>query len=305
MSFHFAEWPVIMKTMGWTGCDGAEIRSAQFLNRKSNKAGVMNKRTVILIAICCLLAVATVTMRYIEQEIAIIRAKFVGEKRTEERSPRGIGSTRPAPGRTPQNDKSLAAVKQNAVRPSGPGVVGQFQPAAAAKAPAARTVITTTAVVPGKNVPVADAVRETGRAVPVEEVTTPLESEPAAVAQAEAPVSERAETAGMPDAAAPSADEKKAPATEAPQGADSAATSAVERPDAPADEAAAGDRGGMRDAADEGESDESQGEETIDEEEPATVEEDEEGEQVAADEEPFPGAEEPSAEPTEEVVDEE
>ena len=126
----------------------------------------MNKRTVILIVICCLLAVATVTMRYIEQEIALIRARFVGEKRTEERIPRGSGSARPAPSRTPQNDKAPAAVKQNAVRPPGPGV-GQSPPAAAAVVPSSRTAITTTAVVPGKNIPVADAVRQTNRAVPV------------------------------------------------------------------------------------------------------------------------------------------
>jgi hypothetical protein len=265
----------------------------------------MNKRTVILIAICCLLAVATVTMRYIEQEIAIIRAKFVGEKRTEERIPRGIGSARPAPSRTPQNDKAPAVVKKNTVRPPGPGM-GQSPPAAAAAtAPAARPVITTTAVVPGKNVPVADAVRGTGRAVPVEEVTTPLEPEPAAVAHDDAPGSERAETAGMPDAAAPSAEEKKAPATETPQGAESASPSVVERSDAASEEVAAGERGAMREAAAEGESDESQGEEVIDEEEPSSVEENEEGDQVAADEEPSPGAEEPAAESAEEVVDEE
>jgi hypothetical protein len=265
----------------------------------------MNKRTVILIAICCLLAVATVTMRYIEQEIAIIRAKFVGEKRTEERIPRGIGSTRPAPARAPQNDKAPVAVKQNSVRPPGPGV-GQSPPAVApAKAPAARTVITTTAVAPGKNMPVADAVREANKAVPVEEVTTPLEPESAAVAQAEAPVSERAETAGMPDAAAPNAEEKKAPATEAPQGADSPSASAVERSDAPADEAAIGERRGMRETAVEGESDEIKGEEAIDEDEPSPLEENEEGEQVAADEEALQGADEPAAEPAEEAVDEE
>ena len=40
----------------------------------------MNKRTIILIAICCLLAVATLTARYIEQEIEIIKARFVGGK---------------------------------------------------------------------------------------------------------------------------------------------------------------------------------------------------------------------------------
>jgi len=264
----------------------------------------MNKRTVILIAICCLLAVATLTMRYIEQEIAIIKAKFVGEKRTEERIPRGIGSARPAPARTPQNDKSPAAVKQTSVRPPGSGV-GQSQPAAAAKAPAARTVITTTAVVPGKNVPVAGAVRETSRADPVEEVTTPLGPEPAAVAQSEAPDSERAETTGMQDAATLNAEEKKALATEAPQGADSAATSAVERSDAASEDAASGDRGGMREAAVEGESDEIQGEEVIGEDEPAPVEENEDGEEVAADEEPSPEAEEQAAEPEEEAVDEE
>jgi hypothetical protein len=265
----------------------------------------MNKRTVILIAICCLLAVATVTMRYIEQEIAIIRAKFVGEKRTEERIPRGIGSARTAPARTPENDKAPAAVKQNAVRPPGLGV-GQSQPAApAAAVPAARSVITTTAVVPGKNIPMEDAVREVNKAVPVEEVTTPLESEPAAVAHDEAPVSERAENSGIPDVAALNAAEKKAPSTEAPHGTDSASTVAVERSDSPADETAAADRGRPKEEAVEGESDANQGEEAIGEDEPSPVEENEDVDQVAADEEPSPGAEEPAAEPTGEVVDEE
>ena len=180
-------------TLAWMGAGGSEvawraptggtvrISSIVYMSLAWQYGGDYTDSTIELNeAIHCRpqVAVATVTMRYIEQEIAIIKAKFVGEKRTEERIPRGIGSARPAPARTPQNEKSPAAVKQNAVRPPGSGV-GQSQPAAAVKAPAARTVITTTAVVPGKNVPVADAVREASRAVPVEEVTTPLEPEPA------------------------------------------------------------------------------------------------------------------------------
>jgi hypothetical protein len=159
--------------------------------------------------------------------------------------------------------------------------------------------------VPGKNVPVADAARETNRAVPVEEVTTPLEPEPAAVAQADAPVSERAETAGMPEAAALNAEENKATPAEAPQGADSGSDAAVERPDAVPEEAAAGDRGVTRETAFEGESDEGRAEEVIGEDETSPVAETDEGEPEAADEEALQEAEAPAAEPAEEVVDEE
>ncbi len=235
----------------------------------------MNKRTVILIAICCLLAVATVTMRYIKQEIALIRAKFIGDKKTEERAPRGIGSARPAPVRAPQIDKAPAAVKQNTVRPPKPGA-GQSPPATVA-APAASRVITPTSVVPGKAMPTADALRQANKAVPVEEITTPLETEPAAVAAQD----------------------------EAPRGADSAATAAVDRPDAPAEEAAPGAGGAMREAPVERESDDIQGEEAAGEDEPAPAEETEEGEQVEVDEESSPGSEEPAAETAEDVVDEE
>jgi hypothetical protein len=182
--------------------------------------------------------------------------------------------------------------------------MGQSPPAAAAASSAAKTVITTTAIVPNKKIPMADAVPDTNRTAPIDEVTTPLVSEPAAGAPDDVRVAERAETGSVQDAAASNAEDKKVPAADAPPGADSGSAAAVEL--AEADEAAAaGDRGGMKEAAVEGKSDESQGEEAVGGDEPAPVEDNEEGDQVAADEEPSPGADDPAAEPTGEVVDEE
>ena len=54
----------------------------------------MNKRTIVLISICFLLAIATVTMRYIEQEKKSIKDQFGGKQRIEERSPRTVSPSR-------------------------------------------------------------------------------------------------------------------------------------------------------------------------------------------------------------------
>lgn len=67
----------------------------------------MNKRTVVLLSVCFLLAVTTLTLRYIEQEKENIKSRFIGQEPVEEKQApqgsyaRGIHPTSPPAGDMP------------------------------------------------------------------------------------------------------------------------------------------------------------------------------------------------------------
>jgi hypothetical protein len=278
----------------------------------------MNKRTVILIVICCLLAVATVTMRYIEQEIAIIREKFVGQKKTEERSMRSTGSVRQAPTRKPQSEKAPATAKQNAIRPAAPDV-RKSPPAATTAAPvsvapprggsaaeAAKAANTTTTAAPGKKPPMENAIPDRNAIAAVEEMTAPLVAEPGVEAQGGGPLPKRSGAADVQAAAAADGEEKIPPAAGAERGNEAGSPAVAERSEASADEGVPEERGSTEEAAADGEGDEIQGEDAVEEGGPSSLEEGEaEEEQAAGEEETLQGADEAAAEQGEEVVDEE
>jgi hypothetical protein len=275
----------------------------------------MNKRTIILISICCLLAVATLTARYIEQEIEIIKARFVGGKETEERSSRGVSSPRTAVPRTPQPEQKPSSARRNV---NMPPVSGGVQSSPARTAPPAGALTrggvsasagekagsATTSAAQGKQA-VKDAVAAVKPATtPVEDVTTPLGPDAGAERQETMPGTERAGGADAREGAAPAADEKKEPAAETDNSGDAAAPAVVEEKSGQAAEESGSD---VKSAAEEGaaaaESDEGEDEEVTGEGAAAA---DEEGveEAVPAEEEAAPGEGE-AAEPAEEGTDEE
>ncbi|GEM_PF-5949362 len=265
----------------------------------------MNKRTIILIAICCLLAAATLTMRYITQEIAIIRAKFVGEKRTEERTSRNLGFPRPAPTPAPQTEKVPAAVKQNQNHPSG-SAAGQFPPAVPSGSPvaASRTANTTTVREPVKRAPATDVLPDAGGTAPAEEVTTPLEHESPAAVYDDHPLSEREVAAVVTESSAGHAEEKKVPVAQAQRGTDAATAAALEHA------ADAESRGMMEEAAAGGKREASQGEGDAGDEDAAALAQDGEyaedaGAPVAAEDEAPQDADGGGTEQEEEAADEE
>lgn len=77
----------------------------------------MNRRTVVLISICFLLAVAAVTMRSIEQEMESIKAQFVGENQSDERSNRSGSSSRPNVPKTLHSETMPLPATQDAGMP--------------------------------------------------------------------------------------------------------------------------------------------------------------------------------------------
>ena len=257
-------------------------------------------------------------MRYIEQEIEIIKAKFVGEKQTEERSPRGMSSARQALTRTPQTGQVPPAVKQNAIRPAASDV-RQAPPAVTNPAPASaalpwersaaateKTMSTNTAVGPGKKATIENASPDRSTIAAIEEVTTPLGPEQAAEVQGDVPVPERGRAADVQEAAAPDAAGKNAPAAETESGGDAGLPTAAEkRSGDAADEGIAEDNGGTEEPAVGGESDERQSEQAIGEGEPSPVEENEEGDQAAAEDETPQRADETAAAQEGEVAGEE
>ena len=262
----------------------------------------MNKRTIILIAICCLLAVATLTARYIEQEIEIIKARFVGGKETEERSSRGVSSPRTAVPRTPQPEQKPSSARRNV---NMPPVSGGVQSSPARTAPPAGALTrggvsasagekvrsATTSAAQGKQA-VKDAVAAVKPATtPVEDVTTPLGPDAGAERQETMPGTERAGGADAQEAAAPAADEKKEPAAVEEKSSQAAEESGINEKGTAAESAAAAE-------SDEGEDEEVTGE--------GAAAADEEGveEAVPAEEEAAPGEGE-ATEPAEEGTDEE
>lgn len=271
----------------------------------------MNKRTIILIAICCLLAVATLTARYIEQEIEIIKARFVGGKETEERSSRGVSSPRTAVPRTPQPEQKPSSARQNVNIPPVSGGV-QSSPARTAppagaltrggvSAPAGEKAGSATTSAAQGNQVVKNAVAPVKpAATPVEDVTTPLGPDEGAVRQETMPGTERAGGADAREAAAPGADEKKEPAAEMDNSGDAAAPAVVvEKSGQAAEESGSDEKSAAEEGAAAAESDERAAEE-------GAAAADEEGveEAVPAEEEAAPGEGE-AAEPTEEGTDEE
>ena len=197
----------------------------------------MNKRTIILIAICCLLAVVTLTARYIEQEIEIIKAQFVGDKQAEERTSRGAGSARQATPGTQQAEKALRPMRQEAAVPPASGGIQQAPAETAVPGSASRgmpvsagrkAVNTTTPVAPNITAAEKSAAPVRPETIPIEDVTTPLGPEAGAESRESVPGSERAGGADAQDGAAPAEDEKKEPAAEADNAGDAAAPAVVE-----------------------------------------------------------------------------
>lgn len=272
----------------------------------------MNKRTIVLISICCLLAVATLTIRYIEQEIAVIKAKFVGGKQTEERSPRSVSSSRPVLPGTPQVQTTAPPAKQDERMPalSNPvavppdvttipaGVPSPSRPAFGAGKP----VTATPAVVGGKQAEEADAPREEPATTVTEDVTTPFGPEESAELPDSGPEPERAGGADMEEAVETAAEEKNVSAAETEDA--GAVAGADEKSDEAAEEEAVEETDRAEDDAVIPEGEEEQEEEITEEGEPFVGEEAADGDQAPAEEEILQD-EEDAAEQTEEGVDEE
>ena len=275
----------------------------------------MNKRTIILIAICCLLAVATLTARYIEQEIEIIKARFVGGKKTEERPSRGVSSPRTAVPRTPQPEQKPSSARQNV---NIPPVSGGVQSSPARTAPPAGALTrggvsaaagkkagsATTSAAQG-NQAVKDATAPVKPATtPVEDVTTPLGPDAGAERQETMPGTERAGGADAQEAVAPAAGEKNGPAAETDNSGDAAAPAVVEeKPGQAAEESGSDEKSAAEDGSSAAESDEGE-DEAVTGEGAAAADEQAVEEEVPAEEEAAPGEGE-TAEGAEEGVDEE
>lgn len=144
----------------------------------------MNKRTVILISICFLLVVATLTIRSIEQEKESIKSQFVGEKQTEERLSKGAGSARQALPQTQQSESAVTPMRQEPAAPplsgdeqqppdvlSVPGSAFRDAPVSSER----KTVSTTTAFEQDINVVEGTVPFEMPETAAIEDVTTPLE----------------------------------------------------------------------------------------------------------------------------------
>jgi len=72
----------------------------------------MNKRTITLLSVCFVLAVTTLTIRYIEQEKESIKARFIGQTPAEEKSTGRIPSSRDVLPQTPPVEEIIPPVKQ-------------------------------------------------------------------------------------------------------------------------------------------------------------------------------------------------
>lgn len=209
----------------------------------------MNRRTIALLSVCFLLAVTTLTVRYIEQEKENIKARVGGADSAQEKSTSRMPSAREPLARiSPVNEMPPPVQQGTSVKPSAMGATsppltvmstvaepspGSFVPAGGRQVPAPPGGKKESEVVRGTN-PVPDRTISTA----LSDLTTPLDSEEPAAA----PEAHGGSEADAREAQAAVVDEKSVPGDAGEGSAHAGKTLAVEEQQA-GQVAADGERG--------------------------------------------------------------